>query len=299
VARRHRYVVADVFTKTAFGGNPLAVVTDGRGISGEEMQAIAREFNLAETVFVLPPEDEANFRRVRIFTPARELPFAGHPTIGTACVLGLLGQAPLPDGTGRIVLEEGVGPVGVELRVEAGSAPWARFTLDREAEQTPARVTAGQAAAMLSLDAEDVAGSRCFFGSAGLKLLFIPLPSAAAVGRIRFRQDAWEQALGADLFPVYVFAPTSGGADLHARMFAPAFGIPEDPATGSAGAALAGCLAAQDGAADGSFRWRLEQGVEMGRPSLIEIEAEKRAGRVGAIRVGGHSVLVAEGTLTL
>jgi trans-2,3-dihydro-3-hydroxyanthranilate isomerase len=300
--RRYRYVIADVFTTQAFGGNPLAVVTDGRGLSSEEMQKIAREFNLSETVIVLPPEEEAHFRKLRIFTPAVELPFAGHPTVGTACMLALLGQAPLVDGTGRIVVEEGVGPVAIEIRAGREGPPWARFTLEREPEQVVAALPAERVAAMLSLDSEAFAGSRYFFGTAGMRFLYIELPSAEAVSRVRLRHDLWDQLLHgawtADLF-VYARMPGSGAADLHARMFAHDLGLFEDPATGAACAGLGGCLAAQDGAADKSFRWRVEQGVEMGRPSLIEVEAEKRAGRVTQIRVGGHAVLVGEGTLIL
>ncbi len=299
---RHRYVIADVFTTRALAGNPLAVVTDGRGLSDAQMQAVAREFNLSETVFVLPPEDEAHFRRLRIFTPATELPFAGHPTVGSVCMLAALGQAPLAGGEGRVIVEEGVGPIAVDVRAGRGVPPWARFTLEREPEMAAADLPAAGLAAMLSLGEADLSGGRWFFGSAGMRFLFIELASAQAVSRVRPRQDAWGDLLrGAWASDLYIFARTAGSAaaDLHARMFAHDLGLFEDPATGAACAGLGGCLAAEDPAPDGRFRWRVEQGVEMGRPSLIEVEAEKRAGRVGAIRIAGHAVQVAEGTLTV
>ncbi|MBX6323245.1 MAG: PhzF family phenazine biosynthesis protein, partial [Rhodospirillaceae bacterium] len=220
---RYRYIVADVFTSHPFAGNPLAVITDGRGLSAGQMQAIAREFNLSETVFVLPPEDEAHFRRLRIFTPAAELPFAGHPTVGTACVLAALGQVPLADGAGRIVLEEGVGPIPVDVRACPGAAPWARFTLTREPEQVAAELSADRVAAMLSLEAGEVAGGRWFFGSAGMRFLYVELLEVRAVSRARPRREVWSEVLGgAWSSDIYLFArtPDAAAADLHARMFA-------------------------------------------------------------------------------
>jgi trans-2,3-dihydro-3-hydroxyanthranilate isomerase len=288
----HAFVIADVFTRTAFGGNQLAVFPDARGLSDRAMQALAREFNFAETTFVLPPADPRHTGRVHIFTPTRELPFAGHPTIGTAAVLasrGLVGQ--------RVILEEGVGPVAVEVRLD-GSVPYARLTREGEVEQPATRPSRPAAAATISLPERDVLDT--WFGSVGVPFAFVHLASAEVVDRAVLERAAWTANFSRAWAPnLYLFAgEPAPGSQLYVRMFGPAFGIEEDPATGSGAAALAGCLADRL-ASDGTFAWQIDQGVCMGRPSRLETWAERRGGRTVAVKVGGSTVLVGEGTMSV
>lgn len=291
-----RYLLVDVFTGDAFGGNQLAVFVDGEQVPERLMQPIARELNLSETTYVLPPTDPADLCRLRIFTPLEELPMAGHPTVGSAFALAVEGRI-TPPATVRFA--EGVGPVPVEVEGTAEEPtgavmvqPLPRFgpRLDE-----PARV-----AAMLSLAETDIApGLPLEVISCGVPYLMVPLASLRAVERARLRPDLWEELLG-DFASrhVYLFSreTLTEDATVHARMFAPAAGVPEDPATGSAAAALGGYLGARAGA-DGTHRWRVEQGVEMGRPSLLEVEADVSDGAVTAVRVGGRCVAVSRGSM--
>jgi trans-2,3-dihydro-3-hydroxyanthranilate isomerase len=291
------FVIADVFTRTAFGGNQLAVFPDARGLSDRAMQALAREFNFAETTFVLPPADPRHTRRVRIFTPTRELPFAGHPTIGTAAVLAGRG---LVDQTGPrlgVILEEGVGPVAVEVRLD-GSVPYARLTREGEVEKPSTRPSRPAAAAAISLSERDVLDA--WFASVGVAFAFVHLASAEAVDRAVLERAAWAASFSKAWAPnLYLFAgEPAPGSRLYVRMFGPAFGIEEDPATGSGAAALAGCLADRL-TTDGTFAWQIDQGVCMGRPSQLEASAERRGDRTVAVRVGGSTVLVGEGSMTV
>ena len=298
---RHRFLTADVFTDRVFGGNPLAVLPDARGIGGADMQKVAREFNLSETVFVLPPERPGNARRLRIFTPARELPFAGHPTVGTALVLAWIGEIDLSGEATEIVLEEGAGLVPVTIRASGGRADFAQLVAPNAPEIRPAP-EAPEVAALLSLDPSDLrldAGlpRAC---SCGLPFLIVELRDAAALGRARLDRAPWQRLL-ADAWAkaVYVFTrdAAAAGADFRARAFAPAAGIEEDPATGSAAAALGGWLGTREAMGDGHHRYVIAQGLEMGRPSRLEVEAERREGALAAVRVGGGAVPVAEGTI--
>jgi trans-2,3-dihydro-3-hydroxyanthranilate isomerase len=299
-----RYLTADVFTDERFGGNQLAVFPDAREIAPELMPHIAREFNYSETTFVLPPIDPGNTARVRIFTPGGELQFAGHPTIGTAHVLASIGSVKLSGSETRIVLEEGVGPVPVTVRSTNGEPDFAQLTAAMLPEVGPPPPSANTLAAMLSLEPGDVLDGDMSAQSVscGTPFLFVPLRDRAAVGRARLKLDLWESALGAYLTnKVFVFA--MGGeratSDVRARMFAPGIGIAEDPATGSAAVGLAGYLAARDSRTSGTLRWVVEQGFEMGRPSILEIEADKKENRNTAARVGGRTVLICEGTMRL
>lgn len=296
-----RFITADVFTSRRFGGNQLAVLPDARGLSSEQMLAITREFNYSETTFVLPPENPAHTRKVRIFTPAGEIPFAGHPTVGTAYVLAATGAVPLTGDRTRIVLEEGVGPVPVVIQSTNGAPTFCQFSvamLPEVLKPLPPRATL---AAVLSLDEDDLLEGAWHpqVVSCGLPFAFVPLRNRAAVARARVRLDAWEQHLaGTDGSNVFVFAMDAeeAGHDVRARMFGPGVSVPEDPATGSACAALGGYLGAR-AKADGSLRWVVEQGYEMGRPSVIEVEADRSAGAITAVRVGGATVLVATGDI--
>jgi len=301
---RYRYFTADVFTDRAFGGNPLAVFPDGQGLTGALMQRVARELNLSETVFVLPPEDAANTRRLRIFTPATELPFAGHPTVGTAFVLAKIGDIALGGEVTEIVFEEGVGPVPVTIRSGNGQPQFAQLSVAQLPEFGSEIPSIDELAATLSLAAEDILtgndGPQVV--SCGVPFLFVPLRDRAALGRARMQRDLWERHLAESAGPqVFVFCrdPELPGSDIRARMFAPAMGIEEDPATGAAASALAGYLAAREAASDGTLAWTVEQGFEMGRPSLLEIEADKAGGAITAVRVGGRSVMVSEGSMEI
>lgn len=299
-----RYLTADVFTDSQFGGNQLAVFPDAADIDPALMQTIAREFNYSETTFVLPPTDPRHTAKVRIFTPGGELQFAGHPTIGTAHVLASIGAVALTDGETRIVLEEGVGPVPVTIRTRGGQPDFCQLTAARLPEIGPPAPSAAILADMLSLSAAEVldAEMRPEAVSCGTPFLFVPLRDIASVRRARLKLDRWETALGGFITnKVFVFAMEGEreGSNVHARMFAPGIGVPEDPATGSAAVGLGGYLGARDARASGTLRWIVEQGFEMGRPSILEVEADKVQGKVTASRVGGRTVLVCDGTMRL
>ena len=290
----HRFVIADVFTDKPFTGNQLAVFPEAQGLSDRAMQAIAREFNFAESTFVLPAGDPRHACRVRIFTPKMELPFAGHPTVGTAAVLARLGRFELAGGNARIVLEEGIGPVPVEIAVGKDSVR-AHLVSEKPIE-TPA-VHPVRAAVAAALSVPEAAVVDAWFASAGVPFCFIKIKNKQFVDQAVLDRAAWTKHFAKAWSPnLYFFA---GETDLHVRMFAPAFGIEEDPATGSGAVALAGVLAARLQAADGLFAWQIDQGVAMGRPSRIEASAEKRAGRVVRIKVGGATVIAGEGTMSV
>jgi trans-2,3-dihydro-3-hydroxyanthranilate isomerase len=287
----HRFVITDVFSATPFGGNQLAVFPDAQGISSRAMQALAREFNFAETTFVLPPEDKRFAARVRIFTPKAELPFAGHPTVGTACVLAHLGRA----RGATLVLEEGIGPVAVEVKQE-GSSLSARFALEQAIEHPKETLAVDHAAAALSLPKDLVVET--WFAGLGVRFAFVRLVDEKAVDRAALDRGAWAKRFAsAWASNLYLFAgDVTPGGKLYVRMFAPALGIDEDPATGSGAAVLAGCLAERAGRG-GTHAWRIAQGIALGRPSTIEASAETHAGRVTKIWVGGATVIMAEGTM--
>lgn len=294
---RYRYHTLDVFTDRIFGGNPLAVFPDARGISDAQMQAVARELNLSETVFVLPAESGGT-RRVRIFTPGAELPFAGHPTVGTAFLLVALGEVPAEEGDTEVVLEEGVGPVPVRVRVRGGKPEFAQLTAAQPPVVGPAPARQ-ELAAVLGLDPADLSGDwEPAVASAGVGFTVIPLRDAAALARARLDLSAWERVLAQTDAPgVYPVVPAAPGGIVRVRMFAPAMGIAEDPATGAAAAALGGYLARNP--QQGVLRWTVQQGEEMGRPSTIYLEADVHNGIVVRVRVGGSAVMLSEGTMEI
>jgi trans-2,3-dihydro-3-hydroxyanthranilate isomerase len=315
--RTIRYITVDVFTSQPFTGNQLAVCFGAEGLSTETLQAITREFNYSETTFVFAPETPGTTRRVRIFTPGMEVPFAGHPTIGTAHVLVATGEVTpsaeeVAAGEMTVVLGEHVGPVPVRVRLDHGVPTWAQLTTAMLPEERVEVRDIDALAHMLSLDASDILGGAYppTGVSCGLPFQMIALTTVEAVSRARLRTDAWEQLLGGKWaeWPM-VFAMTGGtdapglaphvqGCDLRARVFVPSCGVPEDPATGSANAALAGYLAART-PREGTLRWEVAQGVEMGRPSRLSIAADKWQGGITAVRVGGASVVMAQGTMTV
>jgi trans-2,3-dihydro-3-hydroxyanthranilate isomerase len=292
------FVTADVFTDEPFGGNPLAVFLDAGGLDPVLMQRIAREMSLSETVFVQPPSDPRHFRRLRIFTPAVELPFAGHPTVGTACVLAARGDVVSgPD----IVLEEQVGPVPVHVaRTARGWA--ATFAAAQKPEVQGAPVGPEDAARLLGLDPEHVIASGLRVASCGVPFLVVPVVDRAALGRCRVRLDVWERLLaGRTGENVYVVTRDAADADLQVRMFAPAMGIVEDPATGAAAAAIGGWLAEQEPDRGAEVRYQVAQGREMGRPSrlAVTVRREGPSGPVASVLVGGSTVFMSHGELVL
>lgn len=300
-AMRYRFLTVDVFTDRIFGGNPLAVFPDAQGLTDAQMQVVAREFNLSETTFVFAPEDKMHAARLRIYTPKVELPFAGHPTVGTSYVLAALGRIPLEEGDVRVVLEENVGPVPVTIRVRDGRPVFTQLTTAQPPAFGPPPPAPAELASALSLSEGDIlTGGRAPQAvSCGLPWLIIPVVSRDAIARARLRPDRYEQILGNDWSRgVYLVTFDTGlpASDVHARMYAPAIAPHEDPATGSAAASLAGYLAARE-TNDGTYCWRVTQGHEMGRPSLIEIEAVRAEGTITTIRVGGASVMVSEGEM--
>ena len=289
---RYDFMILDVFTEKQFGGNQLAVLTDARGITPEAMQMIAREFDYPETTFVLPPSDPAFARHVRIFTPGGELPFAGHPTVGTACALAMTGHTEV----GEVILEEGVGPVAVTT-TNIGGAYSARLRLSRGPDRSDVVPPSAELAAALSLQPDDILHAFC--AGMGPKFTFVQVGSREAVDRSQLDHQQWRRSIadswGAQLF---VFAgELSDRSELYGRMFAPAMGIAEDPATGAAAAAIVGAAATASGQRDGPFRLSMTQGVAMGRPSFISASARLNGGNVETIEVGGSCVLVAEGAI--
>ena len=291
---KRRFATLDVFTDRPFAGNPLAVVLDAVGLETVSMQAIAREFNHPETVFVSSPKDPANRALLRIFTPARELPFAGHPTVGTAVLLNCM-----DGGTAerQMVLDEGIGPVHSSVEPISSEHGRARFSLPQlpaEAGTAPPDPTAA-----LGLSARDlgIGPMRPSVWSAGVPIAFVPVSGLAAVRGCHPDPGELIEAFGSG--PIYVFCTETfeSGHSFHARMFAPALGVPEDPATGSAAAALAGLLAAKGDLTDGDHAITIEQGYEMGRPSLIRLDLALKAGSLVSAAVGGDAVLVTEGVI--
>jgi trans-2,3-dihydro-3-hydroxyanthranilate isomerase len=310
------FVQVDVFTERVFGGNPLAVVFEGAGLSDVEMQAIAREMNCSETTFLLPPTRPDCAARVRIFTPVRELPFAGHPTIGTAWVLAT--EQLLPPNTHRFNLEEGIGPVEVTLEGEP-TRPSFLWMRHGEARFGPELTRRADFAKALGLAESDLlAGAPICTGSTGNAFLYIPLRDRDAVDRARLDVPALLAAQGeGPNVGVFVFAPDpdpkaaagrgaaagaaepSGYKKVYSRMFAPhTSGIPEDPATGSASGPL-GAYLVERGLVTPADTVDIvsEQGTHMGRPSFIRIRVGMTAGRVREILVGGSVVPVIEGRL--
>jgi trans-2,3-dihydro-3-hydroxyanthranilate isomerase len=293
---KHRFILTDVFTERAFGGNQLAVFPDGTGISDALMQSFAHELNFSETTFVLPPRKPGHTHRVRIFTPHSELPFAGHPNVGTSVVLAHEGGH--RDAT-RFVFDEDVGTVNVTARCE-NARGFAELAIEGEAEIRPCGVPPATLARMLSISPDRMGTQPAWTAKVGVPFVCIPLLDFEAVAIARFDTATWNQTFpdGSWARQVYAMAGDfTPGGKIKVRMWGPSVGVAEDPATGAAAAVLAGSLAAGLPDRDGDFTWSIEQGAELGRPSFISASAEKRDGRVVSIRVGGGAVIVGEGWL--
>ena len=295
----------DVFTDRRFCGNPLAVVSDADALSAEQMKAIARELNLSETVFVLKPQNPAHSARMRIFTPQREVPFAGHPTIGTAILLAQA-RTPLVNGESDviIVLEQAIGTVRVGVRLRAGHAPFAEFDAPKMPEKSGTPAARDRLADALGLLPREIGfeNHTALCLAAGNSFAFVPVISLEAIAKARVSGPHWAATFPDDeINGVYLYTRecVHNDADFHARMFAPQFGIPEDPATGSAAVCLASVVHGFDGLPDGAHRRVIEQGQEMGRPSSIVLTLVVDGGRLETVRIGGSAVRVVDGTVAI
>jgi trans-2,3-dihydro-3-hydroxyanthranilate isomerase len=296
------FVTVDVFAEHRFGGNPLAVVLNGAGLTTAQMQAIAAEFNLSETTFVLPPRDQKHTAEVRIFTPRAELPFAGHPNVGTAFVLanrgGVFGRT-IGDS---VVFEEKAGLVPLQLLRERAAIVGARLTAPQPLARGP-DIAEDVVAAACSLAVADLETRhhRPCIASCGTAFVFAELRSMRALRAAQPRPEIFARELPPDSATgIHLYARDGADVvDIRARMFAPLYGVPEDPATGSANLALAALLANLRPEPDLALELRIAQGVEIGRPSVLEAAVEKRGGRVVETRIGGRCVTVMSGTIEI
>lgn len=297
-----RYAIWDVFTSRPLAGNPLAVVLDSAGLSPEEMQAIAREFNLSETVFVLPPRLPAHTAYIRIFTPFTELAFAGHPTVGAAIQLAgdrISGAA--ADCDALVVLEEGIGSVRAGVVGRRGQAPYAEFDVPKLPELAGAPAHDDRIAAALGLAPQEIgfANHRPSQYEAGTPFAFVPVRDLETIARAQIVPSHWDEAFRGTAGKAFLYCRETiqHTASFHARMFAPGVGVPEDPVTGSAAAAFSAVLHRFDQLPEGTSEFTIEQGVEMGRPGEIKLEAEVSGRRLKRVRIGGFACLVMRGKL--
>lgn len=285
----------DVFTTTAFAGNPLAVVLGADGLSPAQMQIIAREFNLSETIFVQAPQDPAHKARVRIFFPTAEIPFAGHPTIGCAILLASTGRQ--GDFSEDLVLEEEAGLVPVRVTRKGGLTE-AEFTAPVIPHATAFPAPAPLICQALGLQTTGFATHRPGVFQGGPRFLYVPVASLDDLARARPQEPAWSslmQTCGVD--SAYLYTPGQD-CDFRARMFSPTAGIPEDPATGSASAILAAQLLASKAVTPGTSRFTLHQGVEMGRPSVITLTITA-TDTLQSVRIRGSAVAISSGQITI
>ncbi|MEQ1719187.1 MAG: PhzF family phenazine biosynthesis protein [Hyphomicrobium sp.] len=299
------YHVVDVFTERAFGGNPLAIVHEADGLSANEMQQIAREFALSETVFILKPEMPGHTARVRIFTPNREIPFAGHPTLGAATLLAEL-RMPVINGErdAIIALEEPIGSVRVGVRLRGDGVAYGEFDAPKSANALEDMNQPEAISAALGLIPSEIGfeNHRTVVMRNSSVYAYVPVSNLEAIARARVAPSHWVQAFserGIDGVYVYTRQCVRANASFHARMFAPDLGIPEDPATGSAAVGFARVVHAFDGLPDGTHKRSIEQGLEMGRPSTISLIITVNRGELEGVRIGGHVVRIAEGKLAI
>ena len=293
----------DVFTDRRFAGNPLAVIHGADGLDTAAMQTIAREFNLSESVFVMKPDNPAHSAKIRIFTPAMELPFAGHPTVGTAVLLAELRAGEhTGDMDSLVVLEEKIGTVRVGVKLHAGKAAFAEFDTPKLPEDAGPAPDTQLLAPAVGLEPSEIgfANHRPTHYSAGVPFTFLPVASLAVMARAELNAAHWAQAFGssrAGKMSLYCRETNASSSAFHVRVFAPAAGVAEDPATGSAAAAFAGVIHHFDGLRDGSHKQIIEQGFEMGRPSHIAVGMEVSGGKLTNVRIGGSAVRVSAGKI--
>jgi trans-2,3-dihydro-3-hydroxyanthranilate isomerase len=295
-----RYALLDVFTDCPLTGNPLAVVLDAEGLTDQQMQAIAGEFNLSETVFVEKTANPVHAGRARIFTPQRELPFAGHPTVGTAVLLGIERTGGNAGSEAMIVLEEKIGLVRCGVTVRSGSGGHAIFDVPALPKPVQAGLRADAVASALGLATSELGFENHVAAAftAGVPFAFVPVRDLKTIAKAAPIGSLWQGAFG-ELLGAFVYCrdATNKSRHFHARMFAPGAGIAEDPATGSAVAALAGVIARFDQPPGGSHRYVVEQGFEMSRPSVLGLEIDMDGGEPAAVRISGDAVVVGRGTL--
>jgi trans-2,3-dihydro-3-hydroxyanthranilate isomerase len=310
---KYRYYICDVFTETRFGGNQLAVLPKAEGLTPDQMQQITREFNFSESTFVFPAS-AGHTRRVRIFTPASEIPFAGHPNVGTAFVLATAGEFGEINSPHTVVFEEDAGLVSVTIHAVAGKIVSCELAAPQPLSMGKT-VEPDLVASAVSVNRDDIVTDThdpqvC---SVGLPFVFTELRNRAALERARINISGFEALRDLGVNPqMYLYTrvseselataslrPDGDVFDIRARMFAPLSGVAEDPATGSANCTLGGLLAHHEQVTSGMFSWRIAQGVEMGRPSTLVARAEKKDGEVTGTWIGGAAVLVSEGTIYL
>ncbi len=302
--REYRFVQVDVFTAKPFGGNPLAVFPNAEGLTMEEMQQLAREMNLSETTFVLPPRAAGADFKVRIFTPAKELPFAGHPVVGTHWVLAHLGRVELHEPVTRVHLELGVGVLPADLHVKDGRVEQVVMTQGHPTFHAMLE-DVSELALGLGLPPDAITETRLPIQvvSTGVPQMMVPVRSLAevqALGAGQLNVAALSRAChaaGTECVMVFTFETEQPESTVHVRMFAPLLGVPEDPATGSANGALGAYLVRHRAVpvTEPTTFIVSEQGAELGRPSTLYIEADSVGDEITAVRVGGQVVPVAEG----
>ncbi len=302
---RLTFQTVDVFTETCLGGNPLAIVEAPDKLDDALMQRIAREFNLSETVFVFPPDNPAHSAQMRIFTPVQEVPFAGHPTVGTAAVLAEKKYAASNGNSDcLIVLEQQVGNLRVGVRLRPGAAPFAEFDAPRLPSAAGSLQAVDLLAAGLGLIPSEIGfeNHRPVCYAAGNAFAFVPVSTREAIAKARINGEHWAKAFrGQGFLGVYLYTRQCEhkGSAFHARMFAPDAGVPEDPATGSAAVGLAGVIHQFDDLPDGTHRRTVEQGFEMGRPSFISLALNVVGDELKGVRIGGHAVQVSNGVMSI
>ena len=297
---KYEYYICDVFTQQKFSGNQLAVITDAEGLSDHDMQNIAREFNFSESTFVFPSEKE-NTRKVRIFTPRSEVPFAGHPNIGTAFILAETGIFGDFAQSIDVVFEEKAGNVPIKINKDHCGYIWCELS-------APAPLSLGKVATVdlasevLSIEAGDINVTTHYpqVASVGLPFLFVELQSLEALSQAQIDLTKLQRLLQ-EGFPSYIhiYCTDVKDFDIRCRMFAPLDGVPEDPATGSANAALIALLSHCDQRSDLEDKWKISQGSEIGRPSVLHGRAQKIGGTVNEVNLGGYSVMVCKGTISI
>ena len=296
----YRYFICDVFTDKKFCGNQLAVLPEAEGLSSTQMQQIAREFNFSESAFVFSPE-LGQTRKVRIFTPTKEIPFAGHPNIGTAFVLakdGAFGDFREPV---KVIFEEKVGFVPITIRYDGSNQIWCELSAPEElsiGDSVPTEFSAS----LLSLDTGDIVTTTHppQVASVGLPFLFIELSSLDVLQRAKVNMPQFNRLIDRGIVSyIHMYVKRTDDFDIRARMFAPTDGVPEDPATGSANCALIALLTYYDSETDTDNNWRISQGIEVGRPSVLNGRTEKRNGKITGVWIGGNSVLIGEGIIEM
>lgn len=297
------YYILDVFTERPFGGNPLAVVLEADRLSPAEMQAIAREFNLSETVFVLAPTSPGHTARIRIFTPTREIPFAGHPTLGTAILLAeLRTQAVNGESDAIIALEEEIGSVRVGVRLRSGAPAFGEFDAPKSTAVPEELAQPEEISAAIGLIPSEIGfeNHKPMLLRGSSVFAYVPVANLEAMAKLRVAPSHWARAFtdrGTDGVYVYTRQCVRTQSSFHARMFAPDLGVPEDPATGSAAIGFAYVIQSFDQGPDGAHKRTIEQGMEIGRPSTIQLVSTVVRGKLESVRIGGAAVRVAEGKL--